>query len=249
MPVILAPGGGKLSKRKGAASVMDYKRGGILPEALFNFLALLGWAPGGGDEREKMTVKELVEAFSLEHITPKAAVFDEKKLEWMNGHYMEDHTAASLLPDVKAQLQEKGLLTDATLSGDAYITMVIDMLKIRSKRVTDIAESVGYFFCDPNVYEEKAERKYFNPEAAAMLDTVALLLEKLPAYTVDSIKEVYDNIIQAQQLQSSALIHPTRLAISGVSFGPGLFELMAALGQKTVVRRMWAAAHHIRAGK
>jgi len=249
MPVILAPGGGKLSKRKGAASVMDYKRGGILPEALFNFLALLGWAPGGGDEREKMTVKELVEAFSLEHITPKAAVFDEKKLEWMNGHYMEDHTAASLLPDVKAQLQEKGLLTDATLSGDAYITMVIDMLKIRSKRVTDIAESAGYFFCDPNVYEEKAERKYFNPEAAVMLDTVALLLEKLPTYTVDSIKEVYDTIIQAQQLQSSALIHPTRLAISGVSFGPGLFELMAALGQKTVVRRMQAAAQHIRAGE
>ncbi len=88
MPVILDPTGGKLSKRKGAASVMDYKNRGILPGALFNFLALLGWSPGGGDEREKMTREEIISAFALDKISPKAAVLDEKKLDWMNGLYM-----------------------------------------------------------------------------------------------------------------------------------------------------------------
>jgi glutamyl-tRNA synthetase len=245
MPVILSPDGGKLSKRKGAASVMDYQRGGFLPEALFNFLALLGWAPGNGDEREKMTVNELIEAFSLEHISPKGAVFDEKKLEWMNGHYMEDRTAESLVSEVAAQLRTKGCIGADHSQDDPYIATVIGMLKSRSKRVTDIAEAADYFFADPTVYEEKAERKYFKPETAALLENVALLLEKLPAFNQTTIKEVYDTIIQSQELPSSALIHPTRLAISGVSFGPGLFELMDVLGQAVVVRRMRTAAQKI----
>ncbi|HEX7510475.1 MAG TPA: glutamate--tRNA ligase, partial [Chitinivibrionales bacterium] len=132
MPVILSADGGKLSKRKGAASVMDYKRGGFLPEALFNFLAFLGWSPGEGDQREKMTREELCAAFSIEHISPKAAVFDEKKLEWMNGKYLEEKDSAALLADIIPLLAEKGLIVNESEADKGYITSVISLLKCRS---------------------------------------------------------------------------------------------------------------------
>jgi glutamyl-tRNA synthetase len=105
LPVILSPDGGKLSKRKGAASVMDYKRAGFLPEALFNFLALLGWAPG--DTREKMSADELIESFALEQISTKASVFDEKKLEWMNGLYLAERSSQTLAPELVPIFKEK----------------------------------------------------------------------------------------------------------------------------------------------
>jgi len=107
LPVILDPSGGKLSKRKGAASVMDYKNRGILPDALFNFLALLGWALGGGDEREKMDRQEIIQAFSIEKISPKAAVFDEKKLDWMNGRYLSDTSVQDLAKETVRLWKEK----------------------------------------------------------------------------------------------------------------------------------------------
>jgi glutamyl-tRNA synthetase len=132
LPVILSPDGGKLSKRKGAASVMDYKRAGFLPEALFNFLALLGWAPG--DDREKMSVEEMSAAFSLEQVSPKASVLDEKKLEWMNGQYMAQRPSKSLSDEVIPIWKERGWMSGNIT--DEYVIKVIDMLKVRSRRGT-----------------------------------------------------------------------------------------------------------------
>ena len=117
MPVILAADGGKLSKRRGAASVLDYQRNGILPQALVNFLALLGWAPG--DDREIMTLDEMIAAFSLERVNPKSAVFDETKLEWMNGQYLQQLSDEALLPDVLSLWAQAGIqvVDDADAAG------------------------------------------------------------------------------------------------------------------------------------
>ncbi len=251
MPVILSPDGGKLSKRKGAASVMDYKRAGFLPEALFNFLALLGWSPGEGDPREKMTREELIAAFSLDHISPKGAVFDEKKLEWMNGKYLEERTSESLVPEVAELLKEKG--AEEQVDG-TYLSAVIGLLKGRSKHITDIALNGSYFFKDPDRYEEKAKKKYFTDEAAVSLENTAHALSGMNEFTRSEIEKKYHDIVQAGLSAGLSagisslgdLVHPTRLAISGISFGPGLFEMMEVLGKETVLRRMNKAIEYMK---
>ncbi|MCL2218430.1 MAG: glutamate--tRNA ligase [Chitinispirillia bacterium] len=238
LPVILSPDGGKLSKRKGAASVMDYKRGGFLPEALFNFLALLGWAPGG--DREKMSVQEMIEAFSLEQVSPKASVLDEKKLEWMNGTYMAERPSESLAGDVTALWKERGYE-----AGDDYAIKVIDLLKVRSRRVTELADTSSYFFVDPAEYEEKAVKKHFNADAAGRLALISKEIEGIDDFTHANIEAVYRGWSERQQLSISSVIHPTRLAISGVSAGPGLFEMMEVIGKEKVLKRISAAIKFI----
>ncbi len=244
LPVILSPDGGKLSKRKGAASVMDYKRNGFLPEALFNFLAFLGWSPG--DDREKMTVDDMIKAFSINQISPKASVLDEKKLEWMNGLYMAERSASSLVPEIFPLWKEKGWISETASVNDPNLLHIIDMLKTRSKRTTELAENSSYFFVDPQNYEEKAAKKNFNPEVISILKQISEKLADLEPFTHDTLENLYKNLAEQNSTQSGKLIHPTRLAISGVSFGPGLFELMTALGKDCAIRRINKAIDFIK---
>lgn len=244
MPVILAPDGGKLSKRRGAASVMDYQRAGFLPEALRNFLALLGWAPG--DDREIMTLEEMARAFALERVQAKAAVFDETKLEWMNGVYLQARPEETLLADVRAAWRQAGL-DDAALADEGYLKKVIGLFKERSKRVGDIAARSLYFFRDPGEYEEAAARKHFRPEALPLLDAVLERLAAQEPFRADALEALFRALAEEKGVGAGKLIHPVRLAVSGVSFGPGLFEMLEALGRDTVVRRLHRARAHVAA--
>jgi glutamyl-tRNA synthetase len=244
LPVILAEDGKKLSKRKGAASVMDYRRAGYLPEALFNFLSLLGWAPGG--EREKMTAVETVASFSIGHISPKAAVFDEKKLEWMNGLYMAERTAASLVPEVVTVWKERGWININGDLNDPFLLTVIDLLKVRSKKLTELIDNAEYFFKDPVMYDEKAAKKQFKPETALLMKVMLDKMKSMAAFDAVALEKVYHDCSEQEKVQPGQIIHPTRLAISGVSFGPGLFELMAVLGKETVIKRMEKAIVYIK---
>lgn len=236
MPVILSPGGGKLSKRKGAASVMDYQNGGFLPEALFNFLALLGWAPG--DDREIMAREEMVAAFSLAKVSAKASVFDEQKLEWMNGQYIRQKSSEALLPEVEEEWRRLGYLTGSSPVEESFKLRVVDLLKERSKRIKDLAESARYFFQDPQEYEEKAARKQFKPETATRMKALIEGLGRLDPFTRETLEDLYRTMAEDMEISAGKLIHPTRLAVSGVSFGPGLFELLETLGKEKVLRRM-----------
>jgi glutamyl-tRNA synthetase len=246
LPAILSPDGGKLSKRKGAASVMDYKRGGILPEALFNFLALLGWAPGG--DVEKMSAEETISAFSLERVSPKAAVLDEKKLEWMNGQYLAERPAETLVGEITEMWRDKGWLDSGinginsaggiNINSREYAIRVIDMLKVRSRRLTELADSASYFFVDPVDYEEKAAKKHFGPGAAERLGLIRDIIEDIDDFTQGNIDTAYHSAAETDDIQISAIIHPTRLAVSGVSAGPGLFEMMEVIGKEAVLRRI-----------
>jgi glutamyl-tRNA synthetase len=246
LPIILAPDGRKLSKRKGAASVMDYKRAGYLPEALFNFLALLGWSPGEGDNREKMSKRELIEVFSLDHVSPKAAVFDEKKLEWMNGLYMAGRSAASLLGEVVPLWKERGWVDPDRDQNDPCFESIIDLLKVRSKKVTELIDGAAYFFRDPEFYEEEAAKQQFTQETAATLVALSEKIAGMPSiFDQSSLETLFHDHSEKSGIPSGKLIHPTRLALSGVSFGPGLFELMAVLGRETVIRRLKKAISFI----
>jgi glutamyl-tRNA synthetase len=237
--VILSPDGGKLSKRKGAASVLDYRRAGYLPEALFNFLALLGWAPG--DDREVMDRGEIAAAFSLDRVHPKPAVFDEEKLAWMNGQYMMARSAEALLPEILPLWAKLGF-TDGT---EPWLPKVVDLLKSRARRLNELAEDAVWFFRDPETYEEKAAAKHFGPDGPALLRELAEALAAVEPFTAAPLEALYRATAEAKALSPGKLIHPTRLAVSGVSFGPGLFEMMEVLGRETVLRRMEAAARRI----
>ncbi len=242
LPIILSPDGGKLSKRKGAASVMDFKRAGFLPEALFNFLALLGWSPG--DEREKMTMQELIDAFSLENVSPKSSVFDEQKLEWMNGLYMAEKNSLDILPECKSLWIEKNI--PVTSFSDSYLEKVISLMKVRSKRITDIIDTTHYFFGDPTSYDEKAATKQFTAEAAQLLQSILDSLAGIDALNASSVESCFKSLAESKSISTGKLIHPTRLAISGTSVGPGLYEMMELLGKETVVRRLEKAVTYIK---
>jgi len=244
MPVILAADGGKLSKRRGAASVLDYQRNGILPQALLNFLALLGWAPGG--DREIMAREELIAAFSLERVNAKSAVFDETKLEWMNGHYLQQLSNDALLPEVMAIWENSGLRLTGGRDA-AYAKKVIALFKERSKKISEIAEKARYFFCDPGEFEGQAARKYFKAETATLLKNLSARLAGLDPFDRDTLENLYQRLAEEMALSTGKLIHPTRLAVSGVSFGPGLYEMLELLGRETVLRRLQAAADWIAA--
>jgi glutamyl-tRNA synthetase len=233
MPVILSPTGGKLSKRKGAASVMDYQRGGYLPEALFNFLALLGWAPG--EDREIMTRAEMVSMFAVEKVSPKAAVFDEKKLEWMNGQYLQECEVGAVIEPVLARWRELGV---ETASNNPYSRKVIALMKVRSRRIQEIAENSLYFFNEPAGYEADAVKKNFKPETAALLTGLIASLAESLAFDHAALEAMYRRYADERGINVGLLIHPTRLALSGVSVGPGLFEMMELLGKDRVLGRL-----------
>ncbi|PLX69382.1 MAG: glutamate--tRNA ligase [Denitrovibrio sp.] len=238
LPVILSPTGGKLSKRKGAASVMDYKKGGYLPEALLNFLSLLGWNPG--DDRELLNIEEIIEAFTAKKISSKPSVFDEQKLEWMNGQYMENYDPAKLAEEVIPLWKDRGLTVDNV----DYAIGVIKLLQVRSKKVTEIAETGDFFFADPIEYNEKQAAKQFT-------EAVKPALEKLVAdfpsisWNKEAIEACIEAVAESLEMKSGKIKPALRLAVTGVGGGPDLIDMFIQLGQDCTVRRIKNASNTI----
>ncbi|MGE4319458.1 MAG: glutamate--tRNA ligase [Deferribacterales bacterium] len=240
LPVILSPDGGKLSKRKGAASVMDYKKAGYLPEALVNFLALLGWNPG--DDREIMLLNDIIEAFSMNKISAKPSVFDEQKLEWMNGQYMENYDPSRLLGELEPMWAERGLPVNGF--DEAYKKGVIALLQVRSKKVTEIAETADYFFRDPEEFDEKQAKKQFK---RMVLPALEKIIDRAPG--IQWSREAADTLFHAvaEELEMSpGKINPVvRIALTGVGGGPDLFDMLSLLGAETSLRRIKKAYDYI----
>ncbi|GBU26236.1 glutamyl-tRNA synthetase [Fibrobacteria bacterium R8-3-H12] len=234
LPVILAPGGGKLSKRKGAASVGDFRDLGYLPHALVNFLSLLGWSPG--DDREVMSLKEMVEAFSLERIHPHAVAFDEKKLEWMNGMHIR------MLPNSFFADELEKLYPNC--QDENKFLKVAELLKPRLKFTTEIASMSKYFFEAPEKCEdEKAKAKYWTEHSIEHLDLVSKELEKIPSedFCVKNIEAAFMKVCENSGVKLGSLAQPARLVISGVGAGPGLWEIIECIGKNECVCRMGRA--------
>jgi len=245
VPSILSPSGGKLSKRKGAAAVTDFADMGFLPVTVRNFIALLGWSPGG--DREKMTLDEMIASFTLDRINPKGAILDEAKLEWLNGEYLSSMSADELLPYIAPLWERAGLLTQA--DGPAYLLSVIDLFKSRMHRTNDFVDLAGFCFRDPEAFDEKAQRKHWSvPGAAGSLRAAADRFDALAEFTAATAEAALRGTSEELGIPAAELIHSTRLAVSGLSFGPGLFEVLALLGRERVVRRMRRAADLIDKG-
>ena len=219
---------------------------GFLPQAVVNFLALLGWNPG--DEREKMPLKELIEAFSIENISKKSGVFDIQKLEWLNGLYLNELPPEEITVLAAPFLIDKGLLTEEEIvSKKDYIAEVIKLLGERCRLISDFADLGGYFFKEPEIYDEAGVKKHFREEVVAeYLESLADSFEKTTSFTIENAENVTRELSEKLGINASKLIHPTRLAVTGMTFGPGLFELLALVGKEKVVSRMKEAADFVR---
>ena len=235
LPLLLNPDRSKLSKRQGDVAVEDYRAKGYLPEALVNFVALLGWNPG--DDREIFSLGELEREFSLERVGKSGAIFNLEKLAWMNGEHIRRKSDAGLLELVRPLLEEAGF------SGvtDAYALDVIRLLKERAGRPADIVERGRFFFRDPETYDAQASAKHWKPGTAAQLAAVTDALGAMEAFAPADIESTVRRSAEALGVGAGTLIHPLRLALTGVGQGPGLFELMAVLGKETCLRRIAAA--------
>lgn len=234
LPVILDKNGGKLSKRKGAASVGDFRDLGYLPETLVNYLALLGWNPG--DDREVMTVKEMIESFTLERINPKSASFDEKKLQWMNGQHIHMCDDAMLLGIMKEGLAAKGF--DISNEPEARLLEIVKQLKPRAHFVQDLAEMSTYFFKAPETYDEKGAKKHFGEGSRALATQVRDMLASIEDFKTPVIEHEFYALAERIGRKVGDLVGAPRLAVSGVTVGPGLWELFEILGKEETLRRI-----------
>lgn len=235
MPLMMGSDGAKLSKRHGAVAVEEYKKEGFLPEALVNYLLLLGWSPG--EDSELITLSEAAKRFELKDVKDVQARFDAQKLRWLNGEYIAKKETKELFPLIKARLSLDGL--DISAAGDEYLMKIIELYKIRIKTTKEFVELADYFFTEDFLFEEKGERKYLSKEANR--ENIKLFAEKLEAlaeFKHENIEAICRRIAEENNLKAAQIIHPARMAISGKTRGAGLFETMELLGKTKVIARL-----------
>ncbi|MEW5762617.1 MAG: glutamate--tRNA ligase [Bacillota bacterium] len=245
VPMILAPDRSKLSKRHGATAVEEFRDAGYLPEAIVNYLALLGWSPG--DEREMIPLEEVIELFSLDGVSRSAAVYDVKKLTWLNAQYLNALPSERVVAAVLPFLRARGFVPEdpdaATL---AYVTEVVKTVRSRVHTLAELADAAAYFFTDDFTYEEKGVRKFFKPETAELLARGREVLARVSPFDLSTVENAYRSLIAELGISGGALIHPTRLAISGRTVGPGLFDIMVTLGKERCLARLDRAIRWIK---
>jgi len=235
LPLILGPDKKRLSKRTGATSVEEFRAQGILPEAFYNFLALLGWSPGDG--RELMTRDEMIAAFSLERVSNAAAVFDPDKLLWMNGQYLWKLSVDELARRVAPFAAAAGLGDDAQRSPRFHAALALQ--QVRARTLVELAEQLRPYFSDALAYDEAASRKYLQtPSLDALLAALAERWQQLPAWEKGGLEEALRALAQERGVKPAALIHPTRVALSGTTAGPSLFDLVEVLGRDDTTARL-----------
>ena len=231
LPLILGPDKKRLSKRHGAVAVEEYKNQGILPEALDNFLALLGWNPG--DEREIFSMDELTKEFDLERVGSSNAVFDFKKLTWMNGRYM----SASSTDRIVEALQP--YLPDSSWTQDSRFKERVDLMRTRATTLVELAQMLEPYYNDALSYDPKGlEKARKDPSVKPLLDDFTTILSALQDWQVPTLEEELRKFSEQKGIKAAVLIHPIRLAVSGKTSGPGLFELLHSMGKEMTIIRL-----------
>jgi glutamyl-tRNA synthetase len=243
VPMILGEDGKRLSKRHGATAIGEYREAGLLPWALVNFLALLGWSPG--DDTEIMELDELVSRFDLGGIGLKSAVFDTQKLEWMSGQHMGRAPAERLEPLVADRLLAVGLAPaeDLAVRRDWYLRL-IDLLKIRSRTLEDLVRQARPYLGDDLEVDPDAVAKHWAKkpdDVAANLRELRHRFERAPAWEEAALEEELRGFAAERGLGAGKVIHPLRVAVTGTAASPGIFDVLVLLGRERTLARIDAA--------
>jgi glutamyl-tRNA synthetase len=245
IPLILAKNRAKMSKRHGAVSIMEYEEEGFLHEALVNYLSLLGWSPK--EDREILSMDQMIELFTLEGVNPANPIFDKEKLEWMNGEYIRSYDNEKLLDSIIPFLVKENLIrAEMIRQKKEWLLRFVFLLKERCKTLKEFAEKGKYFLAFDYQYEPTAVNKHFNSlESVERLSAFEDLLSGLDVFEKEKIESTLRQLADEMKIKPASLIHLVRLATTGVTAGPPLFDLLELLGKEEVVKRIKKAVEFI----
>jgi len=245
VPMILAPDRSKLSKRHGATSVEEFRDDGFLPEALVNYMTLLGWSPGG--DRELFNLEESIASFELEKVNKTAAIYDTTKLTWMNSHYIRECSIDRLIQFARPFFEKEELIENSLSENElTYLRAVLEAVRERARTLPELADAAAYFYLDDFVYDEKGIKKAFLKEGAVeILKRQAADLKQLEPFNAEAAEQLFHDLSEEMELSAGKLIQPARLALTGRMGGPGLFEIISLLGREKTVKRLEKAISFI----
>jgi glutamyl-tRNA synthetase len=232
LPLILGTDKKKLSKRHGALSLWEYKKEGFLADAIINFLALLGWSPGG--DLEIMDRAKLIELFSLDRVNKSNAVFDVKKLEWMNSIYIKNMNSEKLADELLPYLKEMNIIPD----NRDRLLKVLDLTKTRVRTLVELRNMVAAFFTNEVSYDVSATAKHITPQTIGYIKELSQRFEKLPDFTAVYLETELRKLAEEIGIKAADLVHPCRVALTGKTVGPPLFETIELLGKEQVIKRL-----------
>jgi glutamyl-tRNA synthetase len=236
LPQVLGKDKGRLSKRHGATDVLSYRAEGYFPDALMNFLARLGWSHG---DQEIFTREEMVSLFRLEDIGQSPGVFDLEKLDWLNFEYLKNRDPDQLAGDLREFLAGEG----RTLPGDTvWQAKMVQVFQERARNLRELADSCTYFIDDQIEYQEKAARKHLTDESTALLAELAVQLTELASWTPDDLEMSFLDLVQRKGIKLGQLAQPVRVAMTGGTVSPGIFDVLEILGRQRSLQRLQNAA-------
>ena len=247
LSMILGSDKARLSKRHGATSILAYRDMGYLPDAMVNYLVRLGWSHG---DQEIFSMDELIKYFSLENINKSAAVFNPEKLLWVNSHYIKTENPLRLAKDLRPHLVaeklippppplEKGGRGDLII--DEEIAKVIPLLQERSKTLVEMAKGMEFYFIKDIKYDEKAKEKLFTLSIKPVLEKLIEMIEKTEDFSHAPIEGIFNKLVEESKIKLGNIAQPVRLALTGKTVSPGIFEVILVLGKERVVERLKVA--------
>ncbi|MEA3416020.1 MAG: glutamate--tRNA ligase [Thermodesulfobacteriota bacterium] len=239
VPMVLGKDRTRLSKRHGAMSVTAYRDMGYLPDALINYLVRLGWSYG---DQEFFSRDELIEKFTLENIGKSPGIFDQEKLLALNADHIKAASPGNLSNHLLAFLKERGCIAE---KGD-FLDSVIKTLNTRSKTLVDMADGALFYFQESILYEEKAAKKFLKPVSIEAFKQLIDQLESLESFNENSLENAFKKVMETTGLKLGKIAQPVRVALTGKTVSPGIFEIIEALGKKRVISRLQNAVQFIK---
>ncbi|MDA3903615.1 MAG: glutamate--tRNA ligase [Desulfuromusa sp.] len=231
VPMILGSDKKRLSKRHGATSVMAYQEMGYLPEALVNYLVRLGWSSG---DEEIFSMADLIEKFSLENVGRSAGVFNPEKLLWLNSHYIKTGDPQRLADLLKPFLQQKGIVVE----NGPDLVAVVKSLQERSATMIEMANGAAFYFVDQVEYDEKAKNKFLQSEQKDMFEVILKKLGTCALFTEEQLESSFAEIMQVTELKFGKVAQPLRVALTGGTASPSIYDVLQVLGKKVSLKRI-----------
>jgi glutamyl-tRNA synthetase len=234
LPLIMGEDGSRLSKRNGSVAVSDYQRQGYLPEALINYLMLLGWSPG--ENQEIITMKSAIKKFSIKKVNKAAAVFSIEKLNWVNNQYIKNMSVEDLVERLKPLLEEKKYINS---DFDRQILKnIVNLFKGRLPTLNHFLDWAKFAFFEDVDIDEELKEKLFKQGRSKEFTLLSKKLEEENSFNAASTEKIFKQVVEELGLKSSELILPVRIALTGKDIGPSLFEIMEILGREKTIRRL-----------
>lgn len=234
VPMILGSDKKRLSKRHGATSVMAYQEEGLLPEAMVNYLVRLGWSFG---DEEIFSMDDLIEKFCIDNVGRSAGVFNPEKLLWLNSHYIKTGDPVRLANLLKPFLGAKGISIDT----GPDLVEVVKSLQERAATLVEMADGAEFYYVESIIYEEKAQNKFLKPEQKPLFDTLLSELDKCTAFSEDELEAAFARIMEGSGLKFGKVAQPLRVALTGGTASPSIYEVLRVLGKDRVLNRIQKA--------